>query len=64
MSRELLKKALEVLTVSVCADKYMKKKREAQEKIEAELAKPEQPGAQAGMCRKIIVAWERFKTGS
>jgi hypothetical protein len=25
---------------------------------------PYTQGAQAGMCRKIIVAWERFKTGA
>jgi len=25
---------------------------------------PYPSGAQAGMCRKIIVAWERFKTGA
>ena len=25
---------------------------------------PYPSGAQAGMCRRIIVAWERFKTGA
>lgn len=25
---------------------------------------PYPTGAQAGMCRKIIVSWERFKTGA
>ena len=25
---------------------------------------PYPSGAQAGMCRKIIVAWDRFKTGA
>jgi hypothetical protein len=39
--RELLKKALEVIRVSVCSDKNMAKKRNVHDEIEAELAKPE-----------------------